>query len=94
VALNGKLVRLRECSTRELREAGSNRAKGSRAPLGYTSPFSPTCHVSHLLFAFIEASLKLREAARRFPPAPGLFVKARALYEYPSADARPEEGER
>jgi hypothetical protein len=42
----------------------------------------------------LKESQKLCEAARRFPPAPGLFVKARALYEYPRADARPEEGER
>jgi hypothetical protein len=94
VALDGELVRLGECSARDLCEAGSNRAKGSRAPLSDTSPFSPTCHVSHLLSLLLKASQKLREAARRFPPAPGLFVKARALYEYPRSGARPEECER
>jgi hypothetical protein len=49
VALDGELVRLCEGCARELCEAGSNRAKGSRAPLCDTSPLSPTCDVIHIL---------------------------------------------
>ena len=49
VALDGELVRLGEGCARNLNQAGSYRAKGSRAPLGDTSPLSPTVDCGHLL---------------------------------------------